>query len=207
MNQRRVFLKVLGASALASACNSEETDTSGGGTSATGSTDASSATGVGGSTSTDAASSASGAGGGSATSTATSTSTSTSTSTATATSTSSGGGLPANYTIVGKVSDIMTGFLKQVSGQSLLLGQDAGGIYAMSSLCTHKFCDMTFKGTVGASGITCTCHASKFDNNGAVTKGPAVKALDHFDCAVDASGNIGVDKTKVVDASFRAMVM
>lgn len=205
MNQRRVFLKVLGASALASACNSEETDTSGGGTSATGTTDASSATGVGGSTSTasstDAATSASGAGGGSATST------STATSTATATSTSSGGGLPANYTIVGKVSDIMTGFLKQVSGQSLLLGQDAGGIYAMSSLCTHKFCDMTFKGTVGASGITCTCHASKFDNNGAVTKGPAVKALDHFDCAVDASGNIGVDKTKVVDASFRAMVM
>ena len=99
----------------------------------------------------------------------------------------------------------MLGLLKQ-AGQGLLLGRDAGGVYAMSALCTHKFCDMNPKGQVSPSGVRCTCHNSKFDNNGAVTQGPAIKALDHFDCAIDADGNVGVDKAKVVAVEFRARV-
>ena len=196
MNERRVFLKVLGAGALASACNTEETAPATSSSDAsTGSEATTSTGGVGGSASSsngstaNTSSTASGVGGGGAG----------------GGGGSGGGGLPENYAIVGKVSDIMLGLLKQ-AGQGLLLGRDAGGVYAMSALCTHKFCDMNPKGQVSPSGVRCTCHNSKFDNNGAVTQGPALKALDHFDCAIDADGNVGVDKAKVVAVEFRALV-
>ncbi len=196
MNERRVFLKVLGAGALASACNTEETAPATSSSDAsTGSEATTSTGGVGGSASSsngstaNTSSTASGVGGGGAG----------------GGGGSGGGGLPENYAIVGKVSDIMLGLLKQ-AGQGLLLGRDAGGVYAMSALCTHKFCDMNPKGQVSPSGVRCTCHNSKFDNNGAVTQGPAIKALDHFDCAIDADGNVGVDKAKVVAVEFRALV-
>lgn len=196
MNERRVFLKVLGAGALASACNTEETAPATSSSDAsTGSEATTSTGGVGGSASSsngstaNTSSTASGVGGGGVG----------------GGGGSGGGGLPENYAIVGKVSDIMLGLLKQ-AGQGLLLGRDAGGVYAMSALCTHKFCDMNPKGQVSPSGVRCTCHNSKFDNNGAVTQGPAIKALDHFDCAIDADGNVGVDKAKVVAVEFRALV-
>ena len=195
MNERRVFLKVLGAGALASACNTEETAPATSSSDAsTGSEATTSTGGVGGSASSsngstaNTSSTASGVGGGGAG----------------GGGGSGGGGLPENYAIVGKVSDIMLGLLKQ-AGQGLLLGRDAGGVYAMSALCTHNFCDMNPNGQVSPSGVRCTCHNSKFDNNGAVTQGPAIKALDHFDCAIDADGNVGVDKAKVVAVEFRAL--
>lgn len=189
MNQRRVFLQVLGASALTTACGSSDTEsetTTGATTSGTGGSG-----GAGGASSADAASSSTA---------------SASSADAASSSTGSGGGLPANYTAVGKVADITTGLLKPVASVSLLLGRDAGGVYAMSSLCTHKFCDMCVKGTINMSGVVCTCHNSKFDGNGAVTQGPALKPLDHYDCLVLDDGTIGVDKTKIVAADFRAMV-
>lgn len=208
MNERRVFLKVVGAGALAAACNPAETDSTASGSEATSATGNSAATGGaggagGGSNSTDAATAA-GSGGSTGSTSSTS---STSSASSTGSAGGGGGGLPAKYTVLGNVADLVLGTLKQ-AGQGVLLGLDAAGVYAMSALCTHKFCDMNPKGQVTAGvGVRCTCHSSKFDNNGAVTQGPAVKALDHFDCALTAAGQIGVDKTQVVAVGFRAMVV
>jgi cytochrome b6-f complex iron-sulfur subunit len=188
VNQRRIFLKVLGASAVTTACGSSDDDTT---TSA--------------STSVSSASTAGAGGAGGDSTVATDASTSADASSATG-SGGAGRGLPANYAAVGNVSDIMTGLLKPVSAASVLLGRDANGVYAMTSLCTHNFCDMCVKGTVSAAGIVCTCHNSKFDPNGKVTQGPALKPLDHYDCVVLDDGTIGVDKAKVVAADFRAPV-
>lgn len=198
MNQRRVFLQVLGAGAFASACGGSDSDSdpTGSTTSGAGST----ASGAGGDPT-------GGAGGATASSAdASSTSAEASSSQEAAASTGAGGGLPPNYKVVGKVSDIPQGLLKPVSSASVLLGRDAGGVYVMTSLCPHKLCDMCIKGNVNPSGITCTCHGSKFDAVGTVTTGPSLKSLDHYECAVAMDGSIGVDKAKVVPASFRAMV-
>ncbi len=190
MNQRRIFLKVLGASAVVSACGGDDTDS-------TTSTSTSTATTSGQGGSSSDATTTSGQGGSSSDATTTS---------GQGGAGGQGGGLPSNYLAVGNVSDIMQGLLKAVSSSSLLLGRDAGGIYAMTSLCTHKACDMCIKGSISAAGVVCTCHNSKFDNSGAVTQGPALKPLDHFDCVVLDDGTIGVDKAKVVPAEFRAPV-
>ena len=82
-------------------------------------------------------------------------------------------------------------------------GRDADGLYAMTSLCSHQFCNMNIDGTVKATGIVCTCHQSAFDNDGVVTKGPAGKALKHYAMALACDGTLRVDTTKVVDASTR----
>jgi nitrite reductase/ring-hydroxylating ferredoxin subunit len=154
MNERRVFLQMLGAGALASACSSSDSSDTGGST-----------------------------GSGSVPAT-----------------------LPENYTKVGTTAEVMAGTLTQVAAASVLLGRDDGGVYAMTSICPHANCDMCLKGLVIPKGIVCNCHGSEFDPAGNVTNGPALKSLVHYDCAIDAAGNIGVDKATEVEVEFRAPV-
>lgn len=116
------------------------------------------------------------------------------------------GGMPSPLVVVGNVADVKEGELASVPAESLFLGRDAGGIWAMTSLCSHKFCDMVVKGAVTPGAVRCTCHSSKFDLNGAVLTGPASKPLEHYFCEVAANGDISVDDTQVVDAAFRAAI-
>jgi nitrite reductase/ring-hydroxylating ferredoxin subunit len=54
--------------------------------------------------------------------------------------------------------------------------RDAGGIYAMTAICTHQGC------TLGQGGpaFACPCHGSQFDLAGAVAQGPAATGLAHL---------------------------
>lgn len=199
MNDRRRFLHVLGATTAAvalPACGGGETTTT---TGATGSGGA----GGGGST-TSGAGGMGGAGGTGATTGDTSTAEASS-------SASTGGGcetMPAG-TAVGVPADFASAGLHIVAGTKVLIGRDDKGLYAITSICPHEFCDMDGKqagqpvGTVSAQGITCNCHGSKFDNYGAVVKGPANKALKPFAMALGCDGKIYVDKTKVVSIDQR----
>ena len=179
MNDRRRFLHVLGASALVSACAVDTGSPSDFGGAGTGS------------------GSGSGGGDGSGSDTATGTGT-------TGADGSSGSGLSGNFQVVAQVSELVTGKLKTVSGKSLLVGRDANGVYAMSSLCTHKECDMTIKGQQFSGGILCTCHSSRFSLNGAVLVGPASKPLQHYLVAIGPKGEVGVDTAQPVAADVRA---
>src|SRR5512132_1220358 len=107
-------------------------------------------------------------------------------------------------------SDFAANGLHLVPGTKVLIGRDAKGLYALSSLCTHKLCDMDEKesgqniGIITATGITCNCHGSKFDNYGAVVKGPATvdKPLKAYAMAL-CEGKIFVDKTTTVSINER----
>jgi cytochrome b6-f complex iron-sulfur subunit len=118
----------------------------------------------------------------------------------------SGGAGPAAFGDVaaGNVSAITVGSLKLVSGAPAILARDANGLYAMTTTCTHQSCDMSTG--VSNTGVYCSCHGSKFDTNGNVTKGPANSPLEHFAVSVDTSGNITVHGGSVVDASVRTAV-
>ncbi len=106
----------------------------------------------------------------------------------------------------GNVSGLPVGSLRALSDAPVIVGRDADGIYAMTSTCTHEGCDMAADGSVGADGVYCGCHGSRFDANGAGVRGPATVPLRHFAVTIDATGNIGVDGNAKVAATTRTPV-
>ncbi len=63
-------------------------------------------------------------------------------------------------------------------GESLAVSKDESGkIHAVSAICTHLGCAIGWN----AKDKTwdCPCHGSRFDKNGKVIHGPAVKDLPH----------------------------
>jgi nitrite reductase/ring-hydroxylating ferredoxin subunit len=103
--------------------------------------------------------------------------------------------------VVGNVSAIALGSFSIVGG-IFFMGRDAGGIYAMSMQCTHKFCALDMVG----NELDCPCHASRFDRTGKVLAGPATTPLPYYAVYVDSAGNISVDRFTVVSSSIRVKV-
>jgi nitrite reductase/ring-hydroxylating ferredoxin subunit len=85
----------------------------------------------------------------------------------------------------------------------VLIGRDANGLFAMTSLCTHQQCNLNSKGVLIATGIHCNCHGAEFDVVGNATKGPAASPLKHYQLTLECDGNLWVDKTKVVPQDQR----
>lgn len=112
----------------------------------------------------------------------------------------------------GNASDIADGELKKIEGAQILLGRDAGGIYAMTSLCTHLGCDLTEAGGLIAadfSQIECSSpcgHGSQFNRDGAVAQGPAGAPLRHWKVTVADDGAILVEIGTEVAVDERAAV-
>jgi Rieske Fe-S protein len=121
------------------------------------------------------------------------------------TSSSSGGavGVPGNGSP--KVADVLPGTLVRGPGDSLV-GRDGGGLYAMTSLCTHNQCDLKIYGLLSANGVMCGCHSSKYTLDGTRVSGPAPASLAHLKLTVNADKTISVDPNEKVDASVRTPV-
>jgi nitrite reductase/ring-hydroxylating ferredoxin subunit len=119
---------------------------------------------------------------------------------------SSGASVPNGPVSAGNISAIPVGYLGFVSGSPLVLGRDAQGVYAMSSICPHANCDMRSEGSVSASGLVCNCHGSKFSTNGAVQVGPADTALVHYQVTLAKDGSITIQGGSVVASAVRAVV-
>ena len=84
---------------------------------------------------------------------------------------------------------------------NFFLIKDATGIYAMTAICTHMGC------TVGlpiGTQITCPCHGSQYNLNGANLVGPATVPLVHFQVTEPSPGAALVVNTAMpVGASVR----
>lgn len=193
MNERRRFLQVFGATAAAlavPACGGDDPTSGSGGSSGTTTS----------TTSTGTTTGAGGAGGGTS-----------GTGGAGGVGGEGGqGGSPCDPNPVGvtagKPSDYPNEGLHKVPGTKVLIGRDEGGFYALSSLCTHQFCNMNIDGSVKATGIVCTCHGSTFNNSGVATLGPANKPLKAFALSIDCDGTLHADLTKTVSADTRLKV-
>jgi Rieske Fe-S protein len=194
MNERRRFLKVIGGSViaigaapLAEGCSGEGSDSTGGGAGGTG--------GMGSATSSTTGSTTSSAGG----------VTSSSQSAGGATSSSSSG-CPLPPGVVAGAPDLYTtSGLHKVPGTKVLIGRDAAGLYALSSICTHKSCNLsTISGKILASGgIHCNCHGSEFDSIGNVTKvaptPPVPTPLPCYKLELGCDGQLYVDTMTSAD--------
>ena len=210
MNDRRRFLHVLGATTAAvalPACGGTDTTTSGTGTSGAGG-----AGGAGGSGSTATTGGMGGAGGSGATAS----------STASSSASTGGNNCEMNPVgaLVGVPADFATNGLHIVAGSKVLVGRDDQGLYALTSICPHEFCDMDSKqggqpvGTVTAQGITCNCHNSKFDALGNALSGPVHQMeisqnkkfpLKPYLMVLGCDGKLYVDKSKVVKITDRVV--
>ena len=104
-----------------------------------------------------------------------------------------------------KAHEVPVGFIG-VARPGVLLGRDAGGLYAMTATCTHNQCDLTKYGSFSASGISCGCHGSMFSPTGQAVHGPAIDPLQHFKVTIGADDVIAIDTASPVDASVRAVV-
>ena len=107
---------------------------------------------------------------------------------------------PTGPVAAGNVSALSVGALRIV--EFVVIGRDAGGVYAMSNICTHAGCPMEAAGTQ----LACGCHGSIFDRNGEVVRGPARRPLPHFRVDVATDGTMTVQQDAVVDASARTPV-
>ena len=103
----------------------------------------------------------------------------------------------------GTASALGVGTLKGLGSQPACIGRDADGVYAMTLTCTHQACNIASQGSVSSSGITCSCHGSRFDVQGNVTRGPAVSGLAHLAVTADATGALTIHTANVVAETVR----
>lgn len=84
-------------------------------------------------------------------------------------------------------------------GRSAAIFRDGGGVYAISTICTHLGCVVR----ADAKGFHCPCHGSEFAPNGKVVKGPAPKALPWLAVKKSGDGEYMVDEDSFVSAETR----
>jgi Rieske Fe-S protein len=94
--------------------------------------------------------------------------------------------------------------LRGFPGDFVAVGRDANGLYAMTMVCTHQGC--TLNQPTAAGQLTCPCHGSRFDRNGAVVNGPATQPLEHYGVEIDAAGNVIVHTNIRATAAARTPV-
>ena len=73
--------------------------------------------------------------------------------------------------------------LAEKSDKILVIRARDGGLYAVSSKCTHMGCDVGYDKNVGR--IVCPCHRSEFALDGGNVKGPAKRPLRRYDVTLD----------------------
>ena len=106
----------------------------------------------------------------------------------------------------GNVADVRVGSLQVVAGESLILGRDAVGLYAMTRVCTHLGQLVSIVTAGSTTVLHCYGHGSEFTMNGAVTVGPATRSLEHMQVDLSDDGTITIQADQLVTADARTKV-
>ncbi len=97
-------------------------------------------------------------------------------------------GYPSEY---GEVGTVYTQWKQR--GRFWLI-REAGGIFALSTVCTHLGCTPNWLAM--EAKFKCPCHGSGFHRNGINFEGPAPRPLERFRIFLAEDGQIVVDKSK-----------
>jgi Rieske Fe-S protein len=106
----------------------------------------------------------------------------------------------------GNVADLRVNTLQLVSGESVFLGRDTNGLYAMTRVCTHQGQPVSIINVGLLTRLHCYGHGSEFDTNGAVLTGPALRPLEHLQVDLAADGGITIQSDQFVTADTRTPV-
>jgi cytochrome b6-f complex iron-sulfur subunit len=89
-------------------------------------------------------------------------------------------------------SDVNGSFVRR--GHFLLVNE-RGRLYALSSICTHRGCDVK-PSPRGPAPLQCPCHDSVFTLEGKPVSGPAKRPLQRLAIVVIANGHVIVDPSR-----------
>jgi cytochrome b6-f complex iron-sulfur subunit len=103
--------------------------------------------------------------------------------------------------VIGELKDFAPGTIKVFADHQLIVFSDPEGIYAISSVCTHAGCHVSYKNKEGI--LFCPCHGSKFSKEGSVLHGPAKKALPWYSVKLGDHKQLIVDKNEIVPAGTK----
>jgi Rieske Fe-S protein len=101
----------------------------------------------------------------------------------------------------GPASALASGAAILTGEGSVYLCRDAGGLFAVTSVCTHAGCEVGFR--ANPARFACPCHGSEYTFDGVVTQGPANANLEHYAVSIDTSGDAIIDPGQTVAASVR----
>jgi cytochrome b6-f complex iron-sulfur subunit len=73
--------------------------------------------------------------------------------------------------------------VKGTGRKILVISSRDGRLHAISAVCTHMGCAVTYDKKAGR--VVCPCHGSQFTVDGANLKGPASRPLDSYDVRND----------------------
>jgi cytochrome b6-f complex iron-sulfur subunit len=96
----------------------------------------------------------------------------------------------------GTALDYPEGTVRFNKAQRAYVVGGAGGVYALSAVCTHLGCITRFVSDENA--IACPCHGSRFDIEGNVLHGPAPRPLRWIEVREDATGGLIVDTSVTI---------
>ncbi len=111
---------------------------------------------------------------------------------------------PAGATMLGALSSFPVGSWRNVKAARVIVGRDARGIFAYTSVCTHSGCTVPAPST-STAGSTCPCHGSRYNAEGMVTGGPAPRSLDNYEVIVCGS-DVYLNMSRVVAVGTRTAV-
>ena len=99
-----------------------------------------------------------------------------------------------NRFAIGKPDDFPPGTRQALDTRRVCIVRDGDRLAAISTTCTHLGCIVGLSDT----GFACPCHGSRFDQDGAVTGGPAPRPLPWFKVSLAPNGELEVDKDSIV---------
>jgi cytochrome b6-f complex iron-sulfur subunit len=82
---------------------------------------------------------------------------------------------------------------KWVKDYRVFIVREEKGLYALSAICTHLGC--TARWLEFEKKFKCPCHGSGFTSDGINFEGPAPRPLERYKIALDADGQIEVDRS------------
>jgi Rieske Fe-S protein len=77
--------------------------------------------------------------------------------------------------------------------QGFFLVRNGGSLVALSSDCTHRDCPLR---ALPDRTFSCRCHGSRFNEEGIVLRGPAVRRLPQYSTSVNESQHLLVEVTR-----------
>ncbi|MCP4376838.1 MAG: ubiquinol-cytochrome c reductase iron-sulfur subunit [bacterium] len=110
---------------------------------------------------------------------------------------------PSQQLKLGPSEDYPVGTVRNFEDQNVIIFRDEQGIFAISTICTHLGCIVSYD---PEHGFECPCHGSTFTADGTVTKGPAPAPLPWMEVSMLPNGQLVVDNATKVAKNTRFVV-
>ena len=94
----------------------------------------------------------------------------------------------------------LTALPAHIERARIFLQKDEVGYYALDNVCTHLGCLIHPQ---PEGGFACPCHGSRYTADGQVIRGPATRPLPYLELQWDSAGQLVVNRSKQVTATFR----